>query len=56
MPGLASGSFMVHDIPMLKKESNIKFIYFYTTKFHLKASCLIITLTFRPINLSDNIK
>ena len=25
---------------MLKKESNIKFIYFYTTKFHLKASYL----------------
>ena len=25
---------------MLKKENNIEFIYFYTTKFHLKASCL----------------
>ena len=56
MPGLASSSFVVHDIPILKKESNIKFIYFYTTKFHLKAPAYIITLTFRPINLSANNK
>ena len=47
MPGLASSSFVVHDIPILKKESNIKFIYFYTTKFHLKASCLYNYINFQ---------